>query len=94
MTPEEAASVRSCSGSERGSIRCETPAAEALAHAREHLFERVSVAKEYELYTEALRHGRGRVELSELKAALLAEVDQRSYAHRTRRSNNPGEPCL
>jgi ATP-dependent exoDNAse (exonuclease V) alpha subunit len=45
-----------------------------LAYAREHIFERVSVAKEHELYTEALRHGRGRVELSELKAALLSEV--------------------
>ena len=49
-------------------------ASEVLAYAREHLFERVSVAKDYELQTEALRHGRGRVELGEVKTALLAEV--------------------
>ena len=50
------------------------PATPSLAYAREHIFERVSVAKEYEVQTEALRHGRGRVELPELKAALVAEV--------------------
>jgi conjugative relaxase-like TrwC/TraI family protein len=59
---------------ERGSAREQAPAAPSLVHAREHLFERVSVAKDYELQTEALRHGRGRVELPELKAALLTEV--------------------
>ncbi len=32
------------------------------------------MAKDYELKTEALRHGRGRVDLLEVKAALLAEV--------------------
>jgi conjugative relaxase-like TrwC/TraI family protein len=59
---------------ERGSAHEQAPAAPSLVHAREHLFERVSVAKDYELQTAALRHGRGRVELPELKAALLAEV--------------------
>jgi hypothetical protein len=59
---------------DRGSSHEPAPAAASLAYEREHLFERVSVAKEYELQTEALRHGRGRVELAELKAALLAEV--------------------
>jgi conjugative relaxase-like TrwC/TraI family protein len=51
-----------------------TLASELLAYAREHLFERVSVAKDYELQTEALRHGRGRVELADVKTALLAEI--------------------
>ena len=59
---------------ERGSLREHTLAAPSLSYAREHLFERVSVAKDYELKTEALRHGRGRVELSDVKAALLAEI--------------------
>ena len=45
-----------------------------MAYAREHLFERVSVARDYEVQTEALRHGRGRVELADVKAALSAEV--------------------
>ena len=76
MTPEEAATVKELrrAALERGSIREQTPAMESLSHAREHIFERVSVAKEHELYSEALRHGRGRVELPEVKAALLAEV--------------------
>jgi conjugative relaxase-like TrwC/TraI family protein len=59
---------------ERGSIREEISATPSLAYATEHLFERVSVAKDYELKTEALRHGRGRLELADVKAALLAEV--------------------
>jgi ATP-dependent exoDNAse (exonuclease V) alpha subunit len=49
-------------------------AARSLAHAQEHIFERQSVAKDYELKTEALRHGRGRIELPELQDALLSEV--------------------
>ena len=59
---------------ERGSIYEQAPAAASLKYAREHLFERVSVAKEFELYTEALRHSRGRINLLELKAALQAEL--------------------
>ena len=46
----------------------------SLHYAREHVFERVSVAKDYELLTEALRNGRGRVELADLKVALSADV--------------------
>ena len=50
------------------------PAAASLTFAAEHTFERVSVARDYDLQTEALRHGRGRIELAELKGAMLAEV--------------------
>lgn len=59
---------------ERGSVREQAVATPSLAHAREHTFERVSVAKDYELKTEALRHGRGRIELSELERAVLSEL--------------------
>ena len=48
-------------------------ASSSLVYAREHLFERVSVAKDHELKLEALRHGRGRIDLEELKAAVLGE---------------------
>ncbi len=48
-------------------------AAASLVYAREHLFERMSVAKDHELKLEALRHGRGRIDLEELKAAVLGE---------------------
>ena len=39
-----------------------------LRWAEEHVFERVSVAQDYELFAEALRHGRGRISLTELRA--------------------------
>jgi conjugative relaxase-like TrwC/TraI family protein len=45
-------------------------AAPSLLYAREHLFERISVARDYELLTEALRHGRGRIALRETKGLL------------------------
>jgi hypothetical protein len=76
MDPEEAQTLRELRrvALERGSIQERASAAPSLTHAQEHIFERVSVAKDYELRTEALRHGRGRIELPELKAAVLSEV--------------------
>jgi conjugative relaxase-like TrwC/TraI family protein len=59
---------------ERGAIHSPTSAHIPINYAREHLFERVSVAKEYELKTEALRYARGHVELAELKAALSQDI--------------------
>ncbi len=44
--------------------------APSLEYAKDHIFERVSVALDHELLTEALRHGRGRIRLSELKGEL------------------------
>jgi conjugative relaxase-like TrwC/TraI family protein len=43
---------------ERGTIREHAPAGPSLSYAAEHIFERVSVAKDHELKAEALRHGR------------------------------------
>jgi conjugative relaxase-like TrwC/TraI family protein len=45
----------------------------SLGHAQEHIFERLSVAKEHEILTEALRHGRGQMELSALQGILSRE---------------------
>lgn len=45
----------------------------ALQYAQQHVFERVSVAREQELLTEALRHSRGRFELAEVKGTLALE---------------------
>ena len=42
----------------------------SLEHAKDHIFERVSVARDQELLTEALRHGRGRIRLADLKGEL------------------------
>jgi conjugative relaxase-like TrwC/TraI family protein len=46
---------------------------EAYRYAKEHLFERNSVARDHELLTEALRQSRGRVDLAELRGILQAE---------------------
>lgn len=48
-------------------------AAPSLEYAKEHLFERISVAHDHELLTEALHHGRGQIDLAELKAELNAQ---------------------
>ena len=56
--------------------RCQTEqhqlksAVPSLDHAERHVFERVSVAVENQLLTEALRHGRGQIDLEQLKAEL------------------------
>jgi conjugative relaxase-like TrwC/TraI family protein len=48
-------------------------ASPSLLYAQEHIFERVSVARDHELLTEALRHGRGRIALEETKGVLQLE---------------------
>jgi conjugative relaxase-like TrwC/TraI family protein len=45
----------------------------SLAYSQEHIFERLSVAREHEVLTEALRHGRGNVDLSDLQGSLSLE---------------------
>ena len=76
LDPEEVRTLQALhqQALERGSVHEYAPAGPSLAYAREHVFERVSVAKDYELKIEALRHGRGKVELSELKGALQGEI--------------------
>jgi ATP-dependent exoDNAse (exonuclease V) alpha subunit len=55
-------------------------ASPSLLYAQEHVFERVSVARDHELLTEALRHGRGRIALEEVKGVLqLEEVSGRIF---------------
>jgi len=48
-------------------------AVRSLDYAKQHVFERVSVALDHELLTEALRHGRGRIDLAELKGEFSLE---------------------
>ena len=55
--------------------REQLPAVPSATHAVEHVFERVSVAKTYEVKTAALRHGRGRVDLGEIKSTFTAQVE-------------------
>ena len=46
---------------------------ESLEYAEQHVFERVSVARDHELLTEALRHGRGRIDLDQLRGTFAFE---------------------
>ncbi len=55
---------------EVGMLPCRETASHSVNYAQEHIFERVSVAREHELLAEALRHGRGRIDLDEAKGAL------------------------
>jgi conjugative relaxase-like TrwC/TraI family protein len=75
LTPDERTTLEQLhtQAQAQGPVREWTSAAVSLAHAREHLFERVSVARDYELELEALRHGRGRLQLEDLKAATIRE---------------------
>jgi hypothetical protein len=45
----------------------------SLESAKEHIFERISVARDYEVLTEALRHGRGEISHEELKDTLSVQ---------------------
>jgi conjugative relaxase-like TrwC/TraI family protein len=56
-------------------------AADSLQHAKDHLFERRSVVYDHELLTEALRYGRGRVDLGQLRGALEIEKSQGAVIH-------------
>ena len=55
------------------SAEAHADASPSLLYAQEHIFERVSVASDHELLTEALRHGRGQLGLTQAKGALQIE---------------------
>jgi conjugative relaxase-like TrwC/TraI family protein len=72
LTPEgarELAQVREQAGRNRDKVKLLSPE-HSLQHGLDHVFERVSVAKDFEVLTEALVHGRGRIQLSELTQSL------------------------
>jgi conjugative relaxase-like TrwC/TraI family protein len=58
-----------------------THAETALQYAKDHLFERRSVVLDHELLTEALRYGRGQIDLGRLQGALEVEKSQGSLIH-------------
>ncbi|HEX3722793.1 MAG TPA: MobF family relaxase [Nitrolancea sp.] len=49
------------------------PAADSLQYGKDHIFERLSGARDHEVLTEALRHGRGKIDHSGLKGTLALE---------------------
>ncbi len=85
LSPEESHSLDRLRGasleqSRSGSYEF-SPAADSLQHAKDHLFERRSVVYDHELLAEALRYGRGRVDLSQLRGALEIEKSQGAVVH-------------
>jgi|UPI0004795027 conjugative relaxase-like TrwC/TraI family protein len=85
LSPEESHSLDRLRGasleqSRSGSYEF-SPAADSLQHAKDHLFERRSVVYDHELLAEALRYGRGRVDLSQLRGALEIEKSQGAVIH-------------
>jgi conjugative relaxase-like TrwC/TraI family protein len=54
---------------------------DSLQYAKEHLFERRSVVHDYELLAEALQHGRGLVDLGQLRGLLQVEQSQGELIH-------------
>ncbi|MGA3241108.1 MAG: MobF family relaxase [Bryobacteraceae bacterium] len=69
LTPDEEQMLACAKGTPCPSVSIDS-SAPSLEHAQEHIFERVSVALDHELLTEALRHGRGRIRLADLKGEL------------------------
>src|SRR5260370_1009424 len=77
MTPDERQALRD--GLNEAQTKSQSPQINrgmheaSLAYSKEHIFERLSVAREHEVLTEALRHGRGNVDLSDLQGSLSLE---------------------
>lgn len=85
LSPEESHTLNRLRGtslqqSHNGSHEL-SPAADSLQHAKDHLFERRSVVYDHELLTEALRYGRGRVDLGQLRGALEIDKSQGTVIH-------------
>jgi conjugative relaxase-like TrwC/TraI family protein len=94
LNPAEAATLTviraAATGSPQNQQRFNNPAP-SLHHAEEHVFERVSVARDHQIFAEALRHGRGGLNLAALKATLAARNKPLSSAQQSFHSL-PGSP--
>jgi len=74
LAPAEAAVLRGVreDATGGGESRFESPA-RSLQHAQRHIFERVSVADDYQVFAEALRHGRGLLRLRDLHQTIQTQ---------------------
>ena len=73
LTPDETQALAAVRGAARIRSVAVDSSAPSLEYAAEHIFERVSVAPDHELLTEALRHGRGRIRLADLKGEVYLQ---------------------
>lgn len=78
LTEPEAQTLAVCRTKAKATTIPSHAAENSLHYAQEHLFERVSVAHDHEVLTEALRHGRGRIDHEELKGRLRIEESSRT----------------
>ncbi|RPH76569.1 MAG: hypothetical protein EHM80_14360, partial [Nitrospiraceae bacterium] len=69
LDPEEAHLISTLHHEGEGWVPMES-AGPSLTYAQEHIFERISVCRDHEILTEALRHGRGRLSHEQLNANL------------------------
>jgi conjugative relaxase-like TrwC/TraI family protein len=85
LSPEESQGLDRLRGASqeqsRGGPHEPSLAVDSLQHAKDHLFERRSVVYDHELLTEALRYGRGQVDLGQLRGALEIEKSQGTVIH-------------
>jgi len=73
LTREESRSLADLrSAGHRSAITLDS-AKSSLQYAEDHVFERVSVARDYEVLAEALRHGRGDIRHDDLKSVLTVK---------------------
>jgi conjugative relaxase-like TrwC/TraI family protein len=70
LTPEESQELGAVSRGAASQAIAADAAEVSLDYAQDHVFERLSVARDHEILAEALRHGRGRISHSELKGTL------------------------
>lgn len=81
ISSQEHQTLTSLRGKTVGHVVERHSAAESLQHAQDHLFERRTVVRGHELLTEALRHGRGSIDLSELRGRYELAVAQGELLH-------------
>ena len=77
LTREEVSTLEALERTGDGKSVTLEPAQGSLQYAEEHVFERLSVARDHEILTEALRHGRGRIAHAELKGTLTLQESSR-----------------
>jgi len=73
LTPAETREIAELKASSHTQTIDLESAQTSLSYAKDHTFERVSVARDYDLLAESLRHGRGRIGHEELKVRLSLE---------------------
>lgn len=72
LVPAEELTLKQLRSHHQAAVQIE-PSAPSLDFAADHIFDRLSVAPDHQLLTEALRHGRGRIALDQLKGELAVQ---------------------